>query len=118
MCVFTALFCVICIIIVSPAPPLPSQGVSRVLECCQECGVGALVFMSSSRVISARNAPDLADENLPFVTCQENKTAHAIAMAEVEVLKARRVTRAGCDYMLTMPHSTTAHIPGSSGGLG
>ena len=97
-------------------------GVSRVLECCQTCGVGGLVFMSSSRVVSApsRSQPHgprrssgsgggggdggggdggivgvgvgLCDENVPLVTCRENKAAYSIAMAETEVLKARSVS--------------------------
>ena len=51
------------------------------------------MFVSSSRVVSSRNGLDLSDENVPFVTSQEDETAHAIALAEAEVLKARRETR-------------------------
>lgn len=32
---------------------------------------------------------DLCDENVPLVTRGEDETAHSIAMAEAEVLKAR-----------------------------
>lgn len=49
-----------------------------------------MVFTSSSTVVSSRKGLDFADENLPFVTKQEDQRAHAIAMAEVEVLKARQ----------------------------
>ena len=82
----------------NPPPHLPtlpilhanaSLGVSRIVQCCQECGVGSLVFVSSSRVVSSKNGLDLSDENVPFVTSQEDETAHAIAVAETEVLKAR-----------------------------
>ena len=43
--------------------------------------------------MSSRNGPGLSDENVPFVTSQEDETAHAIALAEAEVLKARRENR-------------------------
>ena len=101
------------------------------LECCQTCGVGSLVFMSASIVVSAAAAASrpqpqgsrhksgsvssvssvssggggtgdvggvdvdpeyLCDENVPLVTSRESKAAHAIAMAETEVLKARSVS--------------------------
>lgn len=92
----------------------PPSGVSRVLECCQECGVGSLVFMSSSKVVSPGRKQQqqgqgrggkyddgisvgggvgvgLCDESLPYVARRENEAAHSIAMAEAEVLKARWV---------------------------
>lgn len=69
--------------------------------------------MSSSRVVSASSRSerhgqrrsggdgdggvdgdgddDLCDENVPLVSCRENKAAYSIAMAEAEVLKARSV---------------------------
>eukprot|EP00903_Cladosiphon_okamuranus_P013710 g12766.t1 len=96
-------------------------GVSRVLECCQTCGVGSLVFMSSSRVVSAASRSravgprrssgdsngadggggaagagvDPCDENVPLVTCRENRAAYSIAMAEAEVLKASETQNLG-----------------------
>lgn len=70
-------------------------GVSRVVQCCQECGVGSLVFVSSSRVVSSKNGLGLADENTPFVTSQEDEKAHAIAVAEAEVLKASETQNLG-----------------------
>eukprot|EP00904_Undaria_pinnatifida_P004179 jgi/Undpi1/13762/HiC_scaffold_9.g03413.m1 len=70
-------------------------GVSRVVQCCQECGVGGLVFVSSSRVVSSRNGLDLSDENVPFVTSQEDETAHAIALAEAENYEARLASDVG-----------------------
>lgn len=60
------------------------------IECCQECGVGSLVFTSSSRVVANLKGIDFIGENHPFVTEQEDRTAHAIAVAEAEVLKARQ----------------------------
>lgn len=61
------------------------------LDCCQECGVGSLVFTSSASVVAddAKNGLTLADERMPFVSELEDPTAHAIAMAEAEVLMAR-----------------------------
>ncbi|CAM9809112.1 unnamed protein product [Scytosiphon promiscuus] len=38
-------------------------GVSRVLECCQECGVSSLVFMSSSRVVPSHRDDDKRRED-------------------------------------------------------
>ena len=67
--------------------------VNRVVQCCQESGVGAFVFISSSKVVSSRNGLDLSDENVPFVTSQEDETAHAIASAEAVALNARQETR-------------------------
>lgn len=52
--------------------------------------MGCLVFVSSSKVVSGKRGLDFADENVPFVTSQEDRRAHAIAVAEAEVLKARR----------------------------
>lgn len=50
------------------------------------------MFTSSASVVANDNDSqglDLADENRPFVSEREDPTAHAIAMAEAEVLKAR-----------------------------
>eukprot|EP00752_Nemacystus_decipiens_P006897 g6195.t1 len=102
-------------------------GVSRVLECCQTCGVGSLVFMSSSRVVSPSSRPQpqgprrrsgrssgavddgcvgvdgvhLCDENVPLVTSREDKAAHAIAVAETEVLKASETQNLGKGVLYT-----------------
>lgn len=68
------------------------KGVDRVLECCYECGIGSLVFMSSSRVVSRRiRGAQAVQENSPFVTVEEDEIGHAIAITEAEVLKVRRV---------------------------
>lgn len=69
-------------------PPVLAD-VNRVLECCQSCGVGGLVLTSSSDVVAGGGDSELADENQPFVTEQEDETAYAVAMAEAQVLKAR-----------------------------
>ncbi|CAM9542431.1 unnamed protein product [Pylaiella littoralis] len=99
-------------------------GVSRVLECCQECGVGSLVFMSSSKVVSPGRKQQqqgqgrggkyddgisvgggvgvgLCDESLPYVARRENEAAHSIAMAEAEVLKASETQNLGKGVLYT-----------------
>ncbi|CAM9421603.1 unnamed protein product [Ectocarpus sp. 12 AP-2014] len=69
-------------------------GVSRVLECCQECGVSSLVFLSSSRLSSSSSCAD-ADRN-DSSTCggssgsSSSSRLGVMRQAEAEVLKARQ----------------------------
>lgn len=83
---------------------IPPTGVSRVVDCCLECGVESLVFTSSSSVVSSRMrgqgqsqgqertdgaSIDEGEEKLAYVTRQEDTKAHAVALAEASVLEAR-----------------------------
>ncbi|CAM9607580.1 unnamed protein product [Ascophyllum nodosum] len=77
-------------------------GVDRVLESCQECGIGNLVFMSSSRVVSRRiRGAQAVQENSPFVTVEEDEIGHAIAIAEAEVLKVSGTLNYGGSCLYT-----------------
>eukprot|EP00752_Nemacystus_decipiens_P002963 g2753.t1 len=81
-----------------------TSGVSRVVDCCLECGVESLVFTSSSSVVSSRipeQGPerndgarvDTIEKRLTYVTRQEDARAHAIARAEASVLEAGASSR-------------------------
>eukprot|EP00903_Cladosiphon_okamuranus_P007643 g7412.t1 len=90
-------------------PPLPTDSdletfttdVSRVVDCCIECGLESLVFTSSvgavptqaqderqGREPAGRARADAAEENLSCVTREKDARAHAIARAQAIVLEA------------------------------
>lgn len=81
-----------------PPPQLPfippeSAGVSRLLECCQECGVSSLVFMSSSRVVPSPRDDDKRREE-GGRSGSGGGPLDVLRDAEAEVLKARQAARA------------------------
>lgn len=74
-----------------PSFPVTVPGVSRVLKCCQDCGVQSLVFTSSSDVVSSTEGIDdtAREQRVPYVAEKQGATVHAVAMAEAEIIEAR-----------------------------
>ncbi|CAM9957726.1 unnamed protein product [Ectocarpus fasciculatus] len=99
-------------------PPSPNDsdlqaftaGVSRVVDCCLECGVEGLVFTSSSSVFSSAEQAQGSTEH----EREEDVTARAVARAEARILDASGATSTSPSRLHTCALRPAAFVYGAS----